>query len=132
MSGAGSAPRGRVLVVDDDRTVLLVLAGVLRRGGYEADVAASGREALGKIAADAYAAAVLDVGLGDMDGLEVLGAFRAASPDAVAIVLTGRPSDRDRARALRLGADLYATKPIKAEALLASLEGELRNRRRTA
>jgi two-component system KDP operon response regulator KdpE len=114
----------RVLVVDDEPSILRVVAANLRARGYEALTAASGRAALAAAEAQQPDCIVLDLGLPDLGGLEVLRHLRAWTATPV-VILTAHDDQRDRAAALELGADDYVTKPFAMTELLARVRGAL-------
>jgi two-component system KDP operon response regulator KdpE len=118
----------RVLVVDDEPSILRVVAANLRAHGYEALTAASGTSALTVIETQWPDCIVLDLGLPDVGGLEVLRRVRtwAATP---VVILTAVDDERDKATALELGADDYVTKPFAMTELLARVRGALRHGR---
>ncbi len=116
----------RVLIVDDDAFVIRILAKILQKEGYMIDTAESGQEALAKFETSIPCdAAIIDVRLQEMSGLDLLDKLHEIAPCMVKILLTGHPSDEDRARALRQGADQYFAKPVKAEELIKTLENKL-------
>jgi two-component system, OmpR family, KDP operon response regulator KdpE len=116
----------RVLVVDDEPSILRVVAANLRARGYETLTAASGEAALTMIETQQPDCIVLDLGLPGIGGLEVLRRLRtwAATP---VVILTAVDDDRDRATALDLGADDYVTKPFGMADLLARVRVALRH-----
>lgn len=115
----------RVLVVDDDPQLLRALRITLRASGYEVVTAADGRTALHE-AADAHPdVVVLDLGLPDLDGTEVLAGLRPWFTGPV-VVLSARTDSRDKVAALDAGADDYVTKPFDMSELLARLRAALR------
>jgi two-component system, OmpR family, KDP operon response regulator KdpE len=116
----------RVLVVDDEPSILRVVAANLRARGYEALTAASGTAALTAIETQQPDCIVLDLGLPDVGGLEVLRRLRTWASTPV-VILTARDDERDRATALELGADDYVTKPFAMTELLARVRGALRH-----
>jgi two-component system KDP operon response regulator KdpE len=118
----------RVLVVDDEPSILRVVAANLRARGYEALTAASGTAALAAIEARQPDCVVLDLGLPDLDGLEVLDRLRAWTSTPV-VILTAVDDARGKATALDLGADDYVTKPFAMAELLARVRGALRHGR---
>jgi two-component system KDP operon response regulator KdpE len=118
----------RVLVVDDEASILRVVAANLRARGYEALTAASGAAALTAIETRQPDCIVLDLGLPDVGGLEVLRRLRTWATTPV-VILTARDDERDRAAALELGADDYVTKPFAMPELLARVRGALRHGR---
>ena len=116
----------RVLVVDDDLSILRVVAANLRARGLEALTAASGTAALTVIESQQPHCIVLDLGLPDIDGLEVLRRLRAWTTTPV-VILTAVGDERDKATALDLGADDYVSKPFAMAELLARVRGALRH-----
>jgi two-component system KDP operon response regulator KdpE len=118
----------RVLVVDDDPSIVRVVAANLRARGYEALTAASGGAALTVIEAQQPDCIVLDLGLPDVGGLEVLRRLRAWTTTPV-VILTAVHDEHGKATALEFGADDYVTKPFTMTELLARLRGALRHGR---
>src|ERR671914_3074119 len=112
----------KVLIVDDDRPLRDALRRTLVLGGYDTIQAADGQEALSHVASSAPDAVVLDVGLPDIDGLEVSRRLRASGNRVPILVLTARDAIGDRIDGLDAGADDYLVKPFDV--------GELRARRR--
>jgi two-component system KDP operon response regulator KdpE len=115
----------RVLVVDDDRALARALAINLGARGYQVDVAGTGRDALELADAQVPDLVVLDLGLPDMDGLEVLSGLRAWT-SAPVLVLSAREGQADKVAALDAGADDYLTKPFGMDELLARLRAATR------
>jgi two-component system KDP operon response regulator KdpE len=109
----------RVLVVDDEPQILRALRINLRVRGYEVDTAATGGQAL---EADLV---ILDLGLPDLDGVEVIGGLRGWT-SAPIIVLSGRADSTDKVQALDAGADDYVTKPFGMDELLARMRAAAR------
>jgi two-component system KDP operon response regulator KdpE len=118
----------RILVVDDEPSILRVVAANLRARGYETLTAASGTAALTAIEAQQPDCIVLDLGLPDVGGLEVLRRLRTWASTPV-VILTARDDEHDRATALELGADDYVTKPFAMAELLGRVRGALRHDR---
>jgi DNA-binding response OmpR family regulator len=119
----------KVLIVEDERRIAAFLAKGLRRQGYDVDCAYTGSEALelaGGEGADPPADLVmLDLGLPDIDGLDVLRTLRDRGSEVPVIVLTARTEASDRAEALRLGAVEYLTKPLPFPEVLGSVRSSL-------
>lgn len=115
----------RVLIVEDEPALLRALRINLRARGYDVAAAASGREALGEARRRPPDVVVLDLGLPDLDGTEVIRDLRGWSRAPV-IVLSGRAGSEDKIGALDAGADDYVTKPFDMEELLARLRAALR------
>jgi two-component system, OmpR family, response regulator QseB len=112
----------RVLLVEDRASMRQLIAAHLRERGFVVDEAGAVAEARDALAVGAYAALVVDLGLPDGDGAELLG--RADSPPA--LVITARDSVGDRVAGLNAGADDYLTKPFDLEELEARLRAILR------
>src|SRR3954469_10860603 len=115
----------RILVVDDDPQILRALRINLRARKYDVDVAADGAGALRTAAAHPPDLIVLDLGLPDMDGAEVIRGLRGWSTMPI-IVLSGRAEGTDKVAALDAGADDYVTKPFGVDELLARIRGVTR------
>jgi two-component system, OmpR family, KDP operon response regulator KdpE len=115
----------RVLVVDDEPNILATLAPLLRTRGYEVLTAMSGRTALDTAEREKPDLIVLDLGLPDMDGVDVCRTVRETMNVPI-VVLSARGGEQDKVRALDLGADDYVTKPFGAEELLARIRAALR------
>jgi two-component system KDP operon response regulator KdpE len=115
----------RILVVDDEPQILRTLRINLRARGYEVDTAGDGAAALRTAAATNPDLVVLDLGLPDMDGADVIRGLRARSAAPI-IVLSGRAGSADKVAALDTGADDYVTKPFGVEELLARIRAATR------
>jgi two-component system KDP operon response regulator KdpE len=115
----------RVLIVEDEPALLRALRINLRARGYDVRVASAGREALAEARQRPPDVVVLDLGLPDLDGTEVIRDLRGWSRAPV-IVLSGRAGSEDKIGALDAGADDYVTKPFDMEELLARLRAALR------
>src|ERR1022692_1313977 len=121
----------RILIVEDEPALLRALQINLRARGYDVATAAAGRQALIDAADRPPDAILLDLGLPDLDGTEVIREFRRWS-GAPVIVLSGRAGSGDKIAALDAGADDYVTKPFSMEELLARLRATLRREARPA
>jgi two-component system phosphate regulon response regulator OmpR len=117
----------RILVVEDDPRLAGMLDEYLRSQGYAVSQAASGAQALERFSADAPDAAILDLMLPDMDGLDVCRKLRERS-DLPVLMLTARGDAIDRIVGLEIGADDYLPKPFEPRELLARLRAILRRR----
>lgn len=115
-----------ILVVDDDRAVRNALRRVLRLAGYEVQTAEGGLEALDVIARSVPDAVVLDIGLPDIDGLEVCRRLRRLQNRVPILILTARDEVADRIDGLDVGADDYMVKPFDVGELGARLRALLR------
>jgi two-component system KDP operon response regulator KdpE len=120
----------RVLVVDDEPQIRRSLRVVLRANGYEVEEAATGEEALDQVAAHPPELVILDLGLPDMDGVEVCRRVREWSQLPV-IVLTVHEDDETMVRALDEGADDFVTKPFSVPELLARMRVAVRHAARS-
>lgn len=116
----------RVLVVDDERQIRRFLQTGLGGRGYDVVVAVDGVEALDKIATGQPDLVILDLGMPNLDGIEVLRRVREWSNVPI-IVLSVRDDDRGKVAALDLGADDYLVKPFSMDELLARLRVALRH-----
>jgi two-component system, OmpR family, KDP operon response regulator KdpE len=115
----------RVLVVDDEPQILRALRINLRVREYEVHVAATGAEALEVAARHPPDLVILDLGLPDLDGVEVIQGLRGWTRAPI-IVLSGRADSTDKVEALDAGADDYVTKPFGVEELLARMRAAIR------
>ncbi|MEA2455472.1 MAG: two-component system, OmpR family, response regulator MprA [Thermoleophilaceae bacterium] len=111
----------RVLIVDDDRSLREALRRALVLGGYDTVSASNGREALAQVAESTPDALVLDIGLPDVDGLEVCRRLREAGNRVPVLMLTARDAIEDRIDGLDAGADDYLVKPFDVGELKARL-----------
>ncbi len=119
------AERPRVLVCDDEPQIVRALTVILRDAGYEAVPAGTGEEALDRVAVKPPEAAIVDLMLPDIDGVEVTKRLREWSEMPV-IVLSAVGEEDAKVRALAAGADDYVTKPFGPPELIARLEAVLR------
>jgi DNA-binding response OmpR family regulator len=119
----------KVLIVEDERRIAAFLAKGLRRQGYDVACAYTGSEALELAGVGGSHPPVdlvmLDLGLPDIDGLDVLRTLRDRGSEVPVIVLTARTEASDRAEALRLGAVEYLTKPLPFPEVLGSVRSSL-------
>jgi DNA-binding response OmpR family regulator len=123
---------GRVLVVDDEPTIVEVVGRYLERAGYEAAGAGDGFEALELAAAKRPDLVVLDLMLPGIDGIEVMRRLRELpGPSLAVILLTARGEESDRLVGLRQGADDYVVKPFSPAELVARVGAVLRRTRPT-
>jgi two-component system, OmpR family, KDP operon response regulator KdpE len=115
----------RVLVVDDEPQILRALSITLKARAYDVVVAVNGKQALGMAAQSSPDIVVLDLGLPDLDGLDVIRGLRGWSKVPI-IVLSGRSQGVSKVDALDAGADDYVTKPFNVDELLARLRAVTR------
>jgi len=130
---AGTAAAGRrILAIDDDPSMLNLVAHILRRAGYAVELAADGAEGLRKIAAQAPDLVLCDVQMPVMDGFATLQSLRATPANATLpfVLLTSLDNRENVRRGMRLGADDFLSKPVRAEELIESVNTALDKRRR--
>lgn len=125
-----SAQGARILVVDDEKQIRRMLKAALEGYGYDIAEAASGHEGLSQTSIFHPDVVILDLGLPDMDGIEVIERLREWTQVPV-IVLSVREHEDDKVRALDAGADDYVTKPFGMSELLARLRAALRRMARS-
>lgn len=117
----------RVLVIDDEPQIRRLLTVSLRGRGYRVESVAGAQEGLDRLTVERFDIVLLDLGLPDVDGLEVCRQVRAWSQIPI-IVISVRDREHDKIAALDLGADDYVTKPFSIEELLARVRANLRRR----
>jgi two-component system KDP operon response regulator KdpE len=115
----------RILVVDDEPSILAAVVPLLRARGYDVYSATSGQTALGAVDRHTPELVILDLGLPDMEGAEVCRRIREGRSVPI-VVLSARNAESDKVAALDAGADDYVTKPFGPEELLARLRAALR------
>src|SRR5256885_6200059 len=116
----------RILVVEDDPLLAAGLARVLNRCGHAVDRAAAGIQADNMLRSTSYELVVLDIGLPDIDGFEVLRRLRLRRVRTNVLILTARDAVEDRVHGLDLGADDYLTKPFSITEFEARVRALLR------
>jgi two-component system OmpR family response regulator len=121
-----STTRGRLLIADDEQTILDLLAASLRFAGFDVSTAADGRQALAKARKERPDAMVLDVMMPGLDGFDLVRRLRAEGHEAPVLFLTARDATEDKVRGLTVGGDDYVTKPFSLEEVIARLEALLR------
>ena len=122
----------RLLVVDDEATILELLSGSLRLAGFEVVTAASGTEAVRAAASSRPDLVLLDVMMPDGDGFEALRRMRSGGAEVPVIFLTARDQVSDRVRGFAVGGDDYVTKPFSLEELLGRIRAVLKRTRADA
>jgi two-component system, OmpR family, response regulator MprA len=118
--------RVRILVVDDEPAVRVALERALKLEHYDVEMAADGKEALDLLATRHVDALVLDIGMPEVDGLEVCRRLRAAGDHTPVLMLTARDAVDDRVEGLDAGADDYLVKPFALRELQARVRAILR------
>lgn len=116
----------RILLVEDNTRLSDAITESLYKAGLEVDAVAGGEDALSVIQGQPYDAMVLDLGLPDMDGMEVLQTLRKQNNSLPVLVLTARNSLSDKVAGLNSGADDYLAKPFEVDELIARVKALLR------
>jgi DNA-binding response OmpR family regulator len=122
----------RLLIVEDDDAIAAPLVRAVQREGYDVDRVAAGQPAIDQVAAGGVDLLLLDLGLPDMDGLDVCRQVRADGFEGGIVILTARAGELDRVVGLDVGADDYLAKPFSLSELLARVRALLRRSHRPA
>ena len=120
--------RDKILVVEDEQSIARFISAILNANGYETLMAQTGSEALSIISSTCPDLVILDLGLPDMDGTEILRDLRSWSSLPVGVV-SARSHEKDKVEALDMGADDYLTKPFGTDELLARVRAAIRHTR---
>lgn len=121
----------RILLVEDNKRLSEAIRESLYKAGFEADTVTFGEEALAVVHNQAYDAIVLDLGLPDIDGMQVLTSLRARNNVVPVLLLTARADLSDKISGLNSGADDYMIKPFEVDELIARLKALLRRPSKT-
>lgn len=121
--------KARILIVDDNESILETLSAILEEEGYITNTAKNGREAIEKSKMDFYNLALLDIRLPDIGGTKLLTKMKETRPKMVKIMITGYASLQNAVEALNFGADAYIMKPVDPENLLKIINEKLRAQR---
>ena len=121
-----SPEMSRILLVEDDEPIAEPLVRALRRDGHDARCVGTGAAALAAAGSEAFDLIVLDLGLPDIDGIDLCQRLRRADRDLPILVLTARSEELDAIVGLDAGADDYVTKPFRVGELLARIRAQLR------
>ena len=108
----------KILIVDDDKTILTSFSEILQSKGYSIETAESGTEAISKTDKDYFNLVLLDIKLPDMEGIDLLNSIRETNPRMMKIVVSGYASLENSVAALNRGADAYLIKPVDPEELV--------------
>jgi DNA-binding NtrC family response regulator len=111
------AVSGRILVVDDERALLIALRGLLSKEGYQVETADSGEEALRRIETGSFHLVITDLSMDGVSGMQVLERARAFDPDLAVIMITAHGSEKAAVQAMKLGASDYIPKPFDNDEL---------------
>ena len=123
--------RERILIIEDEKSISHFISTVLTNNGYETMQARTGSEAQSMISSHCPDLIILDLGLPDMDGMDILRQLRSWSSLPV-VVVSARTHERDKVTALDMGADDYLTKPFGTDELLARVRTAIRHTRTTS
>ncbi len=118
-----------ILIVDDERSILTTLSGVLMDEGYETWVAENGPQALDMVRDGTPSLVLLDIWMPGMDGIEVLERMRAVVPDLLVLIMSGHGSIETAVKAIKLGAYDYIEKPLSLEKTLLLIQHALGHRK---
>ncbi len=118
-----------ILVVDDDETICQDLRMMLEENGYMVDLAHTGKEAIRRSFQKFYDAALIDIGLPDVNGIDLLSQLREDIPKMTKVIITGSDTLENAVKALNKGCDAYITKPFKPDEILLTLRKELKYRK---
>lgn len=121
----------KILIVEDDAHIRRLLRATMQRAGHAVAEAGDARQGLALLDIEKPDVVLLDLGLPDRDGLELIGPFRQRST-ATLIIVSARDDSAEKVAALDLGADDYLTKPFDTEELLARIRAALRHQRADA
>lgn len=116
-----SRPRHRLLIVEDDPLITVFMTKALQTKGYDVASVGTGAAAVEAVQRGGLDLVMLDLGLPDTDGLDVLRTVRTTQPDLPVLVVTSRSDPGDRAVALSLGVSGYVVKPFPLATLLAAV-----------
>ena len=109
--------KGRILVVDDEKAMVLALKGLLTKEGYQVDTAGSGEEALRRLETGNFHLVITDLSMDGIGGMQVLERGRAIDPDLAVIMITAYGSEKIAVQAMKLGASDYLPKPFDNDEL---------------
>ena len=115
----------KVLIVDDEKNILITLKRAFEVAGYQADIAGGGKVCLDKLKDNVYDVILIDVKMPDIDGLSVLQQIRAAGNDVPVLVMSGHGTIETAVQATKLGAHDFLEKPISTEKLFLTVENTL-------
>lgn len=122
------AIRDKILIVEDEKSISNFISAILEANNYDVIIAHTGQEAFGMITSHCPDVVILDLGLPDMDGMQILKFVREWSHMPI-IVVSARDHEKDKVKALDLGADDYITKPFGTSELLARIRAAIRHTR---
>jgi len=118
--------KARILIVDDDKSILSSLSAILRREGYIIDEAETGSEAVEKTKANFYNLTLMDFRLPDIEGTQLLTQIKDTVPKMRKVIMTGYPTLSNAVESVNFGADAYVMKPFILGELLEKIKEQLR------
>lgn len=127
----GISMKKKILIVDDEASIVTLLNYNIEKAGYQTDVAYDGQEAVKKAEDNDYDLIVLDLMLPEMDGMEVCKHLRTNKIDTPILMLTAKDEEFDKVLGLELGADDYLTKPFSPKEVVARIKAILRRSDKT-
>lgn len=113
-----------IIIIDDDIAILRTFTRIFERKGYSVTVAEKGKEAIEKLSINCYDIALIDLGLPDMEGMELFPLIQKTSPKTLKIILTGKTYLQDSIE----GADAFIGKPVNPDKLLSIIDTKLKLR----
>ncbi len=119
----------KIIIIDDDQSLHSVFTRILTKEGYTVENAETGKEALEKIRNQTFDAALIDVKLPDVNGLDLLPELNKTAPTMIKLVITGFEIPDGRNVALQLGADDFFKKPLHPDVLLKALKEKLKSKK---
>lgn len=120
-----------ILVVDDDPNICKVFSLILRKRGWNVEVANTGKEAIKKSEEAVFKVVLLDIRLPDIEGTKLLKLLHETTPKMIKIMVTGYPEVKNAVEALNKGADAYLMKPVHPEDLLRTIQEKLDQQQQT-
>ena len=120
-----------ILIIDDNPSILRAMTRVLSREGYDLYTAQTGKEASEKLSVQKFDVALIDVGLGETLGTDLLPMMHKVAPSMLKIVFTGTPMSNGTLDEVNRGADVFLLKPVKPETLIGILEEKLKGKTST-
>ena len=120
--------RDKILIIEDEQSIARFISTILAANGYETMLARTGSEGLSIVSSNCPDLVILDLGLPDMDGMDILKSLRSWSSLPV-VVVSARSHEKDKVAALDMGADDYLTKPFGTDELLARVRTAMRHTR---
>jgi two-component system, cell cycle response regulator CtrA len=115
-----------ILIVEDDMLLCDLFSTVLKSSGYSVTTVRKGKDALEKIKKSDYNIALIDIGLPDMNGIELLKKIRTSNGYIILIIITGKPDLDSSIESINYGANGYLVKPVDNKDLVATVERKLR------